>query len=59
MDDAHARIFMDLSEVTLVDVEVVRFLIECEGGSIMACGSADLVVCKNSVSRRGHVDVNV
>src|ERR1700723_963437 len=26
MDDEHVRIFMDLDEVTLVDVDVVRFL---------------------------------
>jgi hypothetical protein len=26
---------MDLGEVTLVDVEVVRFLSECEGGAII------------------------
>lgn len=32
--DEHVRIFMDLGEVTLVDVEVVRFLSECEGGGI-------------------------
>jgi hypothetical protein len=35
MDDEHVRIFMDLGEVTLVDVEVVRFLSECEGGGII------------------------
>jgi hypothetical protein len=35
MDDEHVRIFMDLGEVTLVDVEVVRFLSECEGGAII------------------------
>jgi hypothetical protein len=35
MDDEHVRIFMDLGEVTLVDVEVVLFLSECEGGAII------------------------
>src|SRR6202453_4125168 len=35
MDDEHVRIFMDLGEVTLVDVEVVRFLSECEAGGIV------------------------
>ena len=35
MDDEHVRIFMDLGEVALVDVEVVRFLSECEGGGII------------------------
>jgi hypothetical protein len=30
IDDDRVRIFMDLDEVTLVDVEVVRFLSECE-----------------------------
>jgi len=30
MNDACARKILDLSEVTLVDVEVVRFLISCE-----------------------------
>jgi hypothetical protein len=34
MDDEHVRIFMDLGEVTLVDVEVVRFLSECEAGTL-------------------------
>lgn len=34
MDDEHLRIFMDLGEVTLVDVEVVRFLSECEAGTL-------------------------
>src|ERR1700722_112017 len=34
MDDEHLRIFMDLGEVTLVDVEVVRFLSECEDRGI-------------------------
>src|ERR1700722_18581931 len=35
MDDGHVRLFMDLGEVTLVDVEVVRFLSECEDGGIV------------------------
>jgi hypothetical protein len=35
MDDVHVLIFMDLGEVTLVDVEVVRFLSECEDGGIV------------------------
>src|ERR1700678_586326 len=32
IDDGHVHLFMDLGEVTLVDVEVVRFLSECEDG---------------------------
>jgi hypothetical protein len=35
MDDGHVRLFMHLGEVTLVDVEVVRFLSECEDGGIV------------------------
>jgi len=35
IDDDRVRIFMDLGEVTLVDVEVVRFLSECEDGGII------------------------
>ena len=35
MDDGHVRLFMDLDEVTLVDVEVVRFLSECEDRGIV------------------------
>ena len=35
MDDGHVRLFMDLDEVTLVDVEVVRFLSECEDAGIV------------------------
>ena len=35
MGDGHVRLFMDLDEVTLVDVEVVRFLSECEDGGIV------------------------
>ena len=35
MDDGHVRLFMDLGEVTLVDVEVVRFLSDCEDGGIV------------------------
>jgi hypothetical protein len=34
MGDEHVRIFMDLGEVTLVDIEVVRFLSECEDGAL-------------------------
>jgi hypothetical protein len=34
MDDGCARIILDLSEVTLVDVAVVRFLIGCENEGI-------------------------
>ncbi|HEY2470467.1 MAG TPA: hypothetical protein VGI45_21910, partial [Terracidiphilus sp.] len=30
MDDDSVRILLDLDEVTLVDVEVVRFLSDCE-----------------------------
>ena len=35
IDDDRVRIFMDLDEVTLVDVEGVRFLSECEDGGIV------------------------
>jgi len=35
MDDDAIRIILDLDEVTLVDVEVVRFLSECEDGGIV------------------------
>jgi hypothetical protein len=35
MGDGHVRLFMDLDEVTLVDVEVVRFLSECEDAGIV------------------------
>jgi hypothetical protein len=33
-DDKNARILMDLGEVTLVNVEVVRFLTDCEDEGI-------------------------
>ena len=35
IDDYRVRIFMDLDEVTLVDVEAVRFLSECEDRGIV------------------------
>jgi hypothetical protein len=35
MVDDSVRILLDLAEVTLVDVEVVRFLSECEDGGIV------------------------
>ena len=35
MDDDAIRIILDLDEVTLVDVEVVRFLSDCEDGGIV------------------------
>jgi hypothetical protein len=35
MDDENARILMDLGEVTLVNVEVVRFLTDCEDKGIV------------------------
>src|SRR6202040_1670781 len=35
MDDDSVRILLDLAEVTLVDVEVVRFLSDCEDGGIV------------------------
>jgi hypothetical protein len=35
MGDDSVRILLDLDEVTLVDVEVVRFLIDCENGGIV------------------------
>ena len=35
MDDDAIPIILDLDEVTLVDVEVVRFLSECEGRGIV------------------------
>ena len=39
MNDVCARTILDLSEVTLVDIEVVRFLIQCEneGIELMQC----------------------
>ena len=35
MNDDSVRILLDLGEVTLVDVEVVRFLSDCENGGIV------------------------
>ena len=35
MDDENARMLMDLGEVTLVNVEVVRFLSDCEDEGIV------------------------
>ena len=35
MDDDAIRIILDLDEVTLVDVEVVRFLSDCEDEDIV------------------------
>jgi hypothetical protein len=35
MDDDSVRILLDLGEVTLVDVEVVRFLSGCEDGGVV------------------------
>jgi hypothetical protein len=35
IDDDRVRIFMDLDKVTVVDVEVVRFLSECEDPGIV------------------------
>jgi hypothetical protein len=35
MHDDGIRIILDLDEVTLVDVEVVRFLSDCEDGGIV------------------------
>ena len=35
MDDDSVRIVLDLGEVTLVDVEVIRFLSDCEDGGIV------------------------
>jgi len=39
MQDSRPRIVLDLEEVTLVDVEVVRFLgvYEAEGGTVLHC----------------------
>ena len=34
MDDGCARRILELSEVTLVDIEVVRFLIQCENEGV-------------------------
>jgi hypothetical protein len=34
MRDGCARIILELSEVTLVDIEVVRFLIQCESEGV-------------------------
>ena len=35
MDDDSVRIVFDLSEVTLVDLEVVRFLSDCENEGVV------------------------
>ena len=35
MDDNSVRLLLDLGEVTLVDVEVVRFLSDCEDGGVV------------------------
>ena len=35
MDDDSVRIVFDLSEVTLVDIEVVRFLSDCENEGVV------------------------
>jgi translation initiation factor IF-1 len=35
MGDDSVRILLDLGDVTLVDVEVVRFLSDCEDGGIV------------------------
>ena len=35
MDDGSVRMVLDLGEVTLVDVEVVRFLSDCEDEGIV------------------------
>jgi hypothetical protein len=35
MGDDNVRILLDLGEVTLVDVEVVRFLSDCEDGGVV------------------------
>jgi anti-anti-sigma regulatory factor len=34
MADVRVRVILDLSEVTLVDAEVVRFLSDCEKGGV-------------------------
>ena len=34
MEDARARIALDLNGVTLVDVEIIRFLNACEKGGV-------------------------
>ena len=34
IDSADRRIVLDLSEVTLVDLDVIRFLIECEDAAL-------------------------
>ena len=47
IDDDSVRIFMHLDEVTLVDVEVVRFLSECEVPTL--CSRVD----SSRASRRG------
>ena len=55
MDDGHVRLFMDLGEVTLVDVEVVRFLSECEDRGIVIGSLPTLCsrVDSSRASRRG------
>ena len=35
MDDDSIRMLLDLAEVTLVDVEVIRFVSDCENGGIV------------------------
>ena len=55
MDDGHVRLFMDLGGVTLVDVEVVRFLSECEdpGHRIGSLPTLCSRVDSSRASRRG------
>jgi hypothetical protein len=54
MDDDAIRIILDLDEVTLVDVEVVRFLSDCEdGGGTCALPSLCARVDYSRAGRRG------
>ena len=51
MDDDAIRIILDLDEVTLVDVEVVRFLSDCEDGVLYLCTALSL--CANGLFASG------
>ena len=46
MNDACERLILDLGEVTLVDLEVIRFLVSCEDSGV------ELVQCPPYVRER-------
>ena len=57
MDEGHVRLFMDLGEVTLVDVEVVRFLSESakvKGSRLVAAGFGQFHPIATNHSREGR-----